>query len=45
MPRKMSDPGTMLKKIMKSGRDAREDEESEHDVGKDNEIWASTGEG
>ena len=41
----MSDLGIMSKKIMKSRRDAGEDEEFEHDAGKDNEIWASTGEG
>ena len=35
MPGKMSDPGTMPKKIMKSGGDAREGEE----------IRASSGEG
>ena len=35
MPGKMSDPGTMPKKIMKSGGDAGEDEE----------IQASFGEG
>ena len=45
MPGKMSDPSTMPEKIMKFGRDAGEDEESEHDAGKDNEIRASTGEG
>ena len=32
---KMSDPGTMPEKIMKS----------EGDVGEDEEIWASSGEG
>ena len=45
MSGKMSDLGTMPKKIMKSGRDAGEDEELGHDAGKDNEIRASTGEG
>ena len=35
MPRKMSDPGTMPEKLMKSGGDAEEDEE----------IQASFGEG
>ena len=45
MPGKMSDLGTMLEKIMKSRRDAREDEESGHDARKDNEIRASTEEG
>ena len=45
MPGKMSDQGTMLKKIMKSERNAGEDEESEHDAEKDNEIRVSTGEG
>ena len=38
MPGKMSDPGTMPEKTMKSGGDAGEDEESEHDAEKDNEI-------
>ena len=45
MPGKMSDPGTMSEKIMKSGSNAGEDEESGHDAKKDNEIRASTGEG
>ena len=45
MPGKMGDPGTMSEKIMKSGRDAVEDEESGHDAKKDNEIRASNGEG
>ena len=45
MPGKMSDLGTMSEKIMKSERDVREDEESGHDAGKDNEIRASIGEG
>ena len=35
----------MSEKIMKSEGDAGEDEESEHDVGKDNEIRASSREG
>ena len=43
--REISDPSTMPKKIMKSGHDAGEDEESRHDARKDNEIRASTGEG
>ena len=34
MPGKMSDPGTIPEKIMKSGGDAGEDEE----------IWANSGE-
>ena len=42
---KMSDPGTMLEKTMKSGGDAEEDEEFGHDAGKDNEIQASSVEG
>ena len=45
MPGKMSDSGTMLKKVMQFERDAGEDEESRHDSEKDNEIRESTGEG
>ena len=45
MPRKMSDPGTMPEKKMKSEGDAGEDEEFKHDSEKNNEIRASSGEG
>ena len=45
MPGKMSDPGTMLEKTMKSGGDVGEEEESRDDAGKDNEIRASSEEG
>ena len=45
MPGKMSDPGTVPEKTMKFGADVAEDEESGHDVGKDNEIRASSEEG
>ena len=41
----MSDSGTMPEKIIKSGGDAGEDEESGHDAIKDNEIRASSREG
>ena len=34
----MRNPDTMSVKIGKSGHDAREDEESGHDVGKNREI-------
>ena len=34
MPGKMSDPRKMPKKIMRSGRDVGEDEESRHDAKK-----------
>ena len=45
MPWKMSNPGTISKKIMKSRGDEGEDEESGHDAEKDNEIRASSGKG
>ena len=45
MPGKMSDPGIMPEKTMKSRGDAGEDKESGHDAGKDNEIRASSEEG